>query len=164
MQNNVEKVFEIKKIMYLCTDYHFNKLKNNTKMKKVQTLMLMLLVAVMGMTVQSCSKEETKTISGETDYFRKPLTDLNYKGKKVTDYTAQEVAGDEVLGAFAVALSSADASMGSLSYGSDATVMKIYQNAMADFTYGKGFEGYILITKRDSGGSETEVGRVSFTK
>ncbi len=39
--------------MYLCTDYHFNKLKNNTKMKKVQTLMLMLLVAVMGMTVQS---------------------------------------------------------------------------------------------------------------
>ena len=28
--------------MYLCTDYHFNKLKNNTKMKKVQTLMLML--------------------------------------------------------------------------------------------------------------------------
>lgn len=69
--------------MYLCTDYHFNKLKNNTKMKKVQTLMLMLLVAVMGMTVQSCSKEETKTISGETDYFRKPLTDLNYKGRKL---------------------------------------------------------------------------------
>ena len=151
-------------MMYLCTDYHFNKLKNNTKMKKVQTLMLMLLVAVMGMTVQSCSKEETKTISGETEYFRKPLTDLNYKGKKVTDYTAQEVAGDEVLGAFAVALSSADASMGSLSYGSDATIMKIYQNAMADFTYGKGFEGYILITKSDSGGSEKEVGRITFTK
>ena len=46
--------------MYLCTDYHFNKLKNNTKMKKVQTLMLMLLVAVMGMTVQSCGSEKTE--------------------------------------------------------------------------------------------------------
>ena len=67
--------------MYLCTDYHFNKFKNNTKMKKVQTLMLMLLVAVMGMTVQSCGsdeKTEIKPITVNVYYKYTNVENLNF--------------------------------------------------------------------------------------
>lgn len=132
-------------------------------MKKFQSMMLMLLVAVMGMAVQSCgSDEETTTVT--YTYSRKPLNNLTYNGKVLTSYTEAEVQADAVLTSFGLALVEADQSLQNQSYVSESSIMSIYRNALSPFTSGKGFEGYVLLVKQRTGGNEEELGRITFTK
>ena len=133
-------------------------------MKKIQAMMLMLLLVVMGLSVQSCGSDETTTNLAFV-YTREPLDNLRYKDKVVSEYTPSELAGDPVLLAFGEALVLADGSMGNLDGASDNTVMNIYKNALAPFTSGKGFEGYVLLMKSNLDGSnKREIGRITFTK
>lgn len=132
-------------------------------MKKIQSMMLMLLVAVMGMCVQSCTKEETTTIGYV--YSRQPLTELLYNDKAMTSMTEEDILADQTLAAFGIALQAADNSAKQLVGASGDAFMNIYKNAFASFTSGKGFEGYILFTKSKLGSDyQEELGKITFTK
>ena len=125
--------------------------------------MLMLLVAVMSLCVQSCSKEETTTVTFV--YSRQPLTELSYNGKAMTSMTEEYILADETLTAFGISLQAADQSAQKLDGANDNTFMNIYRSAFSSFTSGKGFEGYILFTKKKNGSDNTEeIGRITFTK
>ena len=126
--------------------------------------MLMLLVAVMGMCVQSCGSDSDTTIVTYV-YSRQPLTNVSYNGKAMTSMTEAEILADVTLTEFAIALQSADASAKQLVTASENDFLNIYRNAFAPFTSGKGFEGYILFTKTKSGSDkEEELARITFTK
>ena len=141
-------------------------------MKKIQSMMLMLLVVVMGMTVQSCSKEETKIIDGGiVTYSRQAYNNtLKYKDRAFGDYLdptvyaqlSQSEGAD--LNNFIALVNAADETMKASSSATDSYVLSIYEQSLKNYKSGKGFEGYILITKSKNGGSETEVGKITFTK
>ena len=137
-------------------------------MKKIQAMMLMLLVVVMGMSVQSCTKEET-TIGGVgvtvTWGRENPAYTIKYLGKYYAEYLTEagmsQLSESEraVLNAFAIAVSEADKEIDNSYNLTDSQVLNIYNTKVAPFKSGKGFEGYLLITKNSS-----ELGRITFTK
>ena len=136
-------------------------------------MMLMLLVVVMGMTIQSCEKEETKIIGGGVvTYSRESLTTLKFKDVLFEEYqnpmVLAQLTQDELLvfNTFATLVSQADNSMKNLdsSNATDSNVLNIYKSYLKEYQSGKGFEGYIKITKCTNGGSPTEIGRITFTK
>jgi len=141
-------------------------------MKKIQSMMLMLLVVVMGMTVQSCSKEETKIIDGGiVTYSRQAYNNtLKFKDRAVGDYLdptvyaqlSQSEGAD--LNNFIALVNAADETLKASSDATDSFVLNLYEGALKSYKSGKGFEGYIQITKSTNGGSSTEVGRITFTK
>ena len=143
-------------------------------MKKIQSMMLMLLVVVMGMTIQSCEKEETKIVGGGVvTYSREPFTTtLKFKDVLCEEYqnpmVLAQLTQDELLvfNTFATLVSQADNSMKNLdsSNATDSNVLNIYKSYLKEYQSGKGFEGYIKITKSTNGGSPTEIGRITFTK
>ena len=141
-------------------------------MKKIQSMMLMLLVVVMGMTVQSCSKEETKIIDGGiVTYSRQAFNNtLKFKDRAVDDYrdaTAYaQLSQNEIadLNNFIALVNAADETLKASNNASDSFVLSIYEEALKSYKSGKGFEGYIQITKSINDGSPTEVGRITFTK
>ena len=144
-------------------------------MKKIQSMMLMLLVVVMGMTVVSCEeKEETKIIGGGVvTYYRESFTTtLKFKDVLCEEYqnpmVLAQLTQDELLvfNTFGASVSEADNRMKNLdsSNATDSNVLNIYKSYLKEYQSGKGFEGYIQITKSTNGGSETEVGRITFTK
>ena len=142
-------------------------------MKKIQSMMLMLLVVVMGMTVVSCEeKEETKIIGGGVvTYSRQPYNNtLKYKDRAFGDYldlTVQaQLSQEEIvdINKFVALVNTADETMKAASGATDSFILNIYEGYLKSYKSGKGFEGYIQITKSTNGGSETEVGRITFTK
>lgn len=138
--------------------------------------MLMLLLVVMGMTVQSCSKEETKIVGGETVAFLRDdfSKTLKFRGVDFSEFaneaaiTKLAVEDQELVLLFLNAVAQGDKEVESLmvsgSVPSDSKVLSIYNNELSSFKSGKGFEGYIIISKTVNGGRATEIGRITFTK
>ena len=140
-------------------------------MKKIQSMMLMLLVVVMGMTVQSCSKEETKISGSVVTYSRQAYNNtLKFKDRAVGDYLDPTVYAQlsqsegTDLNNFIALVNAADETLKASSDATDSFVLNLYEGALKSYKSGKGFEGYIQITKSTNGGSSTEVGRITFTK
>ena len=144
-------------------------------MKKIQTLMLMLLVAVMGMTVQSCGDDDNST-SGDNKvgYIREDFSKtLKFQDRYISEYsdeaTVKKLSEDQqmTLLAFFTAIKEADASLQTLVDGgttpADAKVISTYKKYVEEFTNNKGFEGTIKITKVKNG-TTSEVGTITFTK
>lgn len=138
-------------------------------MKKIQVMMFMLLVATMGITVQSCSKEETTIKYVNVAYGRGDLSTIYYENRDLVTIAGDpESLSDEdaekVLGLLN-AIKSADQSMESSSFDSmtDKKAVSIYQTALSSFVTGKGFSGYLLIFKIEDN-KKTEIGRVTFSE
>ena len=144
-------------------------------MKKIQSMMLMLLVAVMGMCVQSCGDDDN-TPSGynSVTYVREDFsTTLKFQGRNMSAYAdasvvAQLSQNDQlVLVAFLSSIKQADASLQALVEGgtipADAKVISTYKKFIEDYLTEKGFEGYIKISKVRNG-SSSEIGTIEFTK
>ena len=145
-------------------------------MKKIQSMMLMLLVAVMGMCVQSCGSDDDNTPSGYNSVgyvredFSKTLKFMDrYWGEYSNEAIAAKLTAEERLLflSFVAAVSQADASLQDLvnagSTPADSKVLSSYYKYLEDYTSGKGFEGYIKITKVKNGDT-SDVGTVTFTK
>jgi hypothetical protein len=145
-------------------------------MKKIQSMMLMLLVAVMGMCVQSCGSDDDNTPSGynSVTYVREDFsTTLKFQGRNMSAYAdasvvAQLSQNDQlVLVAFLSSIKQADASLQALVEGgtipADAKVISTYKKFIEDYLTEKGFEGNIKISKVRNG-SSSEIGTIEFTK
>jgi hypothetical protein len=145
-------------------------------MKKIQSMMLMLLVAVMGMCVQSCGDDDDNTPSGYNSvaYVREDFsTTLKFQGRNMSAYAdasvvAQLSQDDQlVLVAFLSSIKQADASLQALVDGgtipADAKVISTYKKFIEDYLTEKGFEGIIKISKVRNG-SSSEIGTIEFTK
>ena len=95
---------------------------------------------------------------------------MKYKDRAFGDYldlTVQaQLSQDEIvdLNKFIALVNTADATMKASTGATDSFILSIYESALKSYKSGKGFEGYILITKSTNGGSDTEVGRITFTK
>ena len=139
-------------------------------------MMLMLLVAVMGMCVQSCGSDDDNTPSGYNSvaYVREDFsTTLKFQGRNMSAYAdasvvAQLSENDQlVLVAFLSSIKQADASLQALVDGgtipADAKVISTYKKFIEDYLTEKGFEGYIKISKVRNG-SSSEIGTIEFTK
>ena len=146
-------------------------------MKKIQSMMLMLLVAVMGMCVQSCGDDDDNTPSGgyeKVGYVREDFNNtLKFQGKYFSEYSKQETVAQlsesdqTVLLNFITSVKDADASLQEFVDGgvtaADSRVLSTYKKHLENFISGKGFEGYIKITKVKNGVT-SDVGNVTFTK
>jgi len=146
-------------------------------MKKIQSMMLMLLVAVMGMCVQSCGSDDDNTPSGgyeKIGYVRENFNNtLKFQGKNFSEYSKQETVAQlpesdqTVLLNFITSVKDADASLQEFVDGgvtaADSRVLSTYKKHLENFISGKGFEGYIKITKVKNGVT-SDVGTVTFTK
>ena len=116
-------------------------------MKKIQSMILMLLVVVMGMTVQSCSKEETKIIDGGiVTYSRQAYNNtLKFKDRAVGDYLdhtvyaqlSQSEGAD--LNNFIALVNAADETLKASSDATDSFVLNLYEGALKSYKSGKGF-------------------------
>jgi len=140
-------------------------------------MMLMLLVAVMGMCVQSCGDDDDNTPSGgyeKVGYVREDFsTTLKFQGRNMSAYAdasvvAQLSQDDQlVLVAFLSSIKQADASLQALVDGgtipADAKVISTYKKFIEDYLTEKGFEGIIKISKVRNG-SSSEIGTIEFTK
>ena len=145
-------------------------------MKKIHSMMLMLLVAVMSLCVQSCSKEET-TIPGSIErvtYSREDFSSsLKFQDRAMSAYADVATVAlltqeqQQTLLAFFDAIKQGDSNLQSMVEGgttpSDSKVLNAYKKYLEDFTSGKGFEGYIKITKTKNGDT-SDVGTISFSK
>ena len=130
--------------------------------------MLMLLVAVMGLSVQSCSKEETKVVNpSNVSYGRGNLANVYYGGKSVvaialsTSPTEEEKAAVSALN---TALNAGDQELKNSGAMTDSQAVKIYKNAMKSLLSGKGYSGYFIIYRYDGDDNEKEIGRITFTE
>lgn len=146
-------------------------------MKKIQSMMLMLLVAVMGMCVQSCGSDDDNTPSGgyeKIGYVRENFNNtLKFQGKNFSEYSKQETVAQlpesdqTVLLNFITSVKDADASLQEFVDGgvtaADSRVLSTYKKHLENFISGKGFEGYIKISKVRNG-SSSEIGTIEFTK
>jgi hypothetical protein len=144
------------------------------KMKVLSKMLLMLLVAVMGLGVQSCTKEETTIVTTRVTYQRGDCSNVYYKGKNLmTIYnqasTNPQAVTDEEATALSVmnsALSAGDRALDSYDVLSDSQVMDIYKTAMKLLVSGEGYSGYLPIYRFDDGKEENkkEIGRITFTE
>ena len=145
-------------------------------MKKIQSMMLMLLVAVRGRCVQSCGSDDDNTPSGYNSVadvredFSKTLKFMDrYWSEYSNETIAAKLTAEERLLflSFVAAVSQADASLQDLvnagTTPADSKVLSTYKKYLEDYTSGKGFEGYIKITKVKNGDT-SDVGTVTFTK
>ena len=128
--------------------------------------MLMLLVAVMGLSVQSCSKEETKVVNpSNVSYGRGNLANVSYGGKSVVDIalsSSRTKEEDDAVSALNKALNAGDQELKTATMDSEA--VKIYKNAMKELLSGKGYSGYFIIYRYDGDDNEKEIGRITFTE
>ena len=145
-------------------------------MKKIHSMMLMLLVAVMSLCVQSCSKEET-TVPGSIErvaYTREDFSSsLKFQDRAMSAYADVATVAlltqeqQKTLLAFFDAIKQGDSNLQSMVDGgttpSDSKVLNAYKKYMEAFTSGEGFEGYIKITKTKNGDT-SDVGTISFSK
>lgn len=145
-------------------------------MKKIQSMMLMLLVAVMGLCVQSCGDDDDTPSGGyeKVGYVREDFNNtLKFQGKYFSEYSKQETVAqlpesDQMLLLnFITSVKDADASLQEFVDGgataADSRVLSTYKKHLESFISGKGFEGYIKITKVKNGVT-SDVGTVTFTK
>ena len=146
-------------------------------MKKIQSMMLMLLVAVMGMCVQSCGSDDDNTPSGgyeKVGYVREDFNNtLKFQGKYFSEFSKPETVAqlsesDQMLLLnFLTSVKDADASLQEFVDGgataADSRVLSTYKKHLENFISGKGFEGYIKITKTKNGDT-SDVGTISFSK
>ena len=145
-------------------------------MKKIQSMMLMLLVAVMGMCVQSCGDDDNTPSGGyeKVGYVREDFNNtLKFQGKYFSEYSKQETVAqlpesDQMLLInFITSVKDADASLQEFVDGgataADSRVLSTYKKHLENFISGKGFEGYIKITKTKNGDT-SDVGTISFSK
>ena len=145
-------------------------------MKKIQSMMLMLLVAVMGLCVQSCGDDDNTPSGGyeKVGYVREDFNNtLKFQGKNFSEYSKQETVAqlpenDQMLLLnFITAVNDADASLQEFVDGgvtaADSRVLSTYKKHLENFISGKGFDGYIKITKVKNG-TTSEVGTITFTE
>jgi len=145
-------------------------------MKKIQSMMLMLLVAVMGLCVQSCGDDDNTPSGGyeKVGYVREDFNNtLKFQGKNFSEYSKPETVAqlsesDQMLLLnFIASVKDADASLQEFVDGgvtaADSKVLSTYKKHLENFISGKGFEGYIKITKVKNG-DKSDVGTVTFTK
>ena len=145
-------------------------------MKKIQSMMLMLLVAVMGMCVQSCGDDDNTPSGGyeKVGYVREDFNNtLSFQGKYFSEFSKPETVAQlpesdqMVLLNFITSVKDADASLQEFVDGgvtaADSKVLSTYKKHLENFISGKGFEGYIKITKVKNGVT-SDVGTVTFTK
>ena len=145
-------------------------------MKKIQSMMLMLLVAVMGLCVQSCGDDDNTPSGGyeKVGYVRENFNNtLKFQGKNFSEYSKPETVAqlsesDQMLLLnFIASVKDADASLQEFVDGgataADSRVLSTYKKHLENFISGKGFEGYIKITKVKNGDT-SDVGTVTFTK
>lgn len=144
-------------------------------MKLLSKMLLMLLVAVMGMSLQSCSKEETSIVSPTSvGYGRGELSTVYYGQKSVMtiitmaasdpkSVTEEEFAAATLL---VNAVSSGDNELQNWAYMSDDKAVQIYQQALKSLTSGKGYSGYLSIYRFEDNKEENkrEIGRITFTE
>ena len=143
-------------------------------MKLFAKMLLMLLVAVMGMSVQSCSKEETKIVNSQVAYGRGDGSTIYYGDKSLSTIiylssaNPQTVTEAEAAAVLALnsAVTAADQELQSYGAMTDSQAIKIYQNALKSFVSGKGYSGYLPIYRYDEGKEEnkTEIGRITFSE
>lgn len=144
-------------------------------MKLLSNMLLMLLVAVMGMSMQSCSKEETKIVNPtDVGYGRGELSTVYYGQKSVMTIVTtaisspQSVSEKEYTAAllFTSAVKDGDDELQSYAAMTDNQAVSIYQKALKSFTSGKGFSGYLPIYRFDknSEANKKEIGRISFSE
>ena len=139
-------------------------------------MMLMLLVAVMGLCVQSCGDDDNTPSGGyeKVGYMREDFNNtLKFQGKYFSEYSKQETVAqlsesDQMLLLnFITSVKDADASLQEFVDGgataADSRVLSTYKKHLENFISGKGFEGYIKITKVKNGDT-SDVGTVTFTK
>ena len=139
-------------------------------------MMLMLLVAVMGLCVQSCGDDDDTPSGGyeKVGYVREDFNNtLKFQGKYFSEYSKQETVAqlpesDQMLLLnFITSVKDADASLQEFVDGgataADSRVLSTYKKHLESFISGKGFEGYIKITKVKNGVT-SDVGTVTFTK
>ncbi len=130
--------------------------------------MLMLLVAVMGLSVQSCSKEETTVVNPtKVAYGRGNLANVYYGGKSVVDIALNPSRTQEEAAAVSAlnnAVSAGDQELKNSSALTDSQAVKIYNNAMKSLLSGKGYSGYFIIYRYDGDDNEKEIGRITFTE
>ena len=127
--------------------------------------MLMLLVAVMGLSVQSCSKEETKVAN--VSYGRSNLANVSYGGKSVVEIALSTSPTEEekaAVSALNTALNAGDQELKNSGAMTDSQAVKIYKNAMKSLLSGKGYSGYFIIYRYDGDDNEKEIGRITFTE
>ena len=143
-------------------------------MKKIQSMMLLLLVAVMGMCVQSCGDDDNTSTGGDRiSYVREDFSrTLKFEGRYFSEYNDETVnelpqTQKATLLSFVVSYKQADASLQLLIDGgtipADAKVVSTYKKYLEDYLTEKGFEGYIKISKVRNGNS-SEIGTIEFTK
>ena len=139
-------------------------------------MMLMLLVAVMGMCVQSCGDDDNTPSGGyeKVGYVREDFNNtLKFQGKNFSEFSKPETVAQlsesdqMVLLNFLTSVKDADASLQEFVDGgataADSRVLSTYKKHLENFISGKGFEGYIKITKVKNG-MTSDVGTVTFTK
>ena len=130
--------------------------------------MLMLLVAVMGLSVQSCSKEETKVVNPtNVAYGRSDLANVSYGGKSVVEIALSTSPTEEekaAVSALNTALNAGDQELKNSGAMTDSQAVKIYKNAMKSLLTGKGYSGYFIIYRYDGDDNEKEIGRITFTE
>ena len=130
--------------------------------------MLMLLVAVMGLSVQSCSKEETKVVNpSNVSYGRSNLANVSYGGKSVVDIAlnpSRTQKEDDAVSALNKALYKGDKELENSGAMTDSQAVKIYNNAMKSLLSGQGYSGYFIIYRYDGDNNEKEIGRITFTE
>ena len=135
--------------------------------------MLMLLVAVMGLSVQSCSKEETKVVNPtKVAYGRGELSTIYYGQKSVMTIITMAASGSQSVTEkeakaaifFANAVKTGDDELKSSAALTDSQAVKIYKNAMKSLVSGQGFSGYLPIYRYDEDDNEKEIGRITFTE
>ena len=136
----------------------------------------MLLVAVMGLCVQSCGDDDNTPSGGyeKVGYVREDFNNtLKFQGKNFSEYSKPETVAqlsesDQMLLLnFIASVKDADASLQEFVDGgvtaADSKVLSTYKKHLENFISGKGFEGYIKITKVKNG-DKSDVGTVTFTK
>ena len=144
-------------------------------MKLLSKMLLMLLVAVMGMSLQSCSKEETSIVNPTSvGYGRGELSTVYYGQKSVMTIITmaasnpKSVSEEEFAAAtlLANAVSSGDNELQNWAYMSDDKAIQIYQQALKSLTSGKGYSGYLPIYRFEENkeANKKEIGRITFSE
>ncbi len=144
-------------------------------MKLFSKMLLMLLVAVMGMSLQSCSKEETKIVNPTSvGYGRGELSTVYYGQKSVMSIITmaasnpKSVTEEEAAAAlvFTNAVKAGDDELNNYAVMTDSQALKIYQNALKSLTSGKGYSGYLPIYRFDDNkeSNKKEIGRINFSE
>ena len=144
-------------------------------MKLFSKMLLMLLVAVMGMSLQSCSKEETKIVNPTSvGYGRGELSTVYYGQKSVMSIITmaasdpKSVSEEEYAAAIVLtsAVATGDTELQSYASMTDSQAVSIYQKALKSLTSGKGYSGYLPIYRFDDNkeSNKKEIGRISLSE